>query len=69
MAVVETNFFGQVSHLLEVYPWNNFLQLKSITIFDEILDSSNKEFAAKALKSSNIGQTLINLGNKTSFDH
>jgi hypothetical protein len=50
MSIIETNFFGQLSHLLEVYPWNNFLQLKSITIFDEILDASNKQFAAKALK-------------------
>ena len=69
MSIIETNFFGQLSHLLEVYPWNNFLQLKSITIFDEILDASNKQFAAKALKQSNIGQTLINLGNKVMFDH
>ena len=69
MAIVETNYFRHLSHLIETYPWNNFLQLKSIAIFDEILDSSNKEFASRALRSSNIGQTLINLGSKTSFDH
>ena len=69
MSLAETNFFGQLSHLIEVYPWNNFLQLKSSSIFDEILDSANKEFAARALKSSKIGQVLINLGSKTSYDH
>jgi hypothetical protein len=69
MSIIETNFFAQLSHLLEVYPWNNFLQLKSIAIYDEILDASNKQFAAKALRHSNIGQTLINLGNKVLFDH
>jgi hypothetical protein len=25
MSLVETNFFRQLSHLIEVYPWNNFL--------------------------------------------
>lgn len=69
LSLVETNFFGQLSHLIEVYSWNNFLQLKSSSIFDEILDSTNKKFAARALKSSNIGQVLINLGSKTSYDH
>ena len=69
LSLVETNFFGQLSHLIEVYSWNNFLQLKSSSIFDEILDSANKQFAARALKSSNIGQVLINLGSKTSYDH
>lgn len=69
LSLVETNFFGQVSQLIEVYPWNNFLQLKSSSIFDEILDSANKQFAARALKSSNIGQVLINLGSKITYDH
>jgi hypothetical protein len=69
MSLVETNFFGQLSHLIEIYPWNNFLQLKSSSIFDEILDSANKQFAARALKSSNIGQVLINLGSKITYDH
>jgi hypothetical protein len=69
LSLVETNFFGQLSHLIEVYPWNNFLQLKSSSIFDEILDSANKQFAARALKSSNIGQVLINLGSKITYDH
>jgi hypothetical protein len=69
LSLVETNFFGQLSHLIEVYSWNNFLQLKSSSIFDEILDSANKQFAARALKSSNIGQVLINLGSKITYDH
>jgi hypothetical protein len=44
MALAQTNFFEQLSHLLEKYSWNNFLQLKAIAIFDDILDSSNSEF-------------------------
>jgi len=55
--------------LLENYPWNNFLQLKAISIFDEILDSNNAEFRLAALTSSKIGETLIALSNKTKFDH
>ncbi len=43
-ALAQTNFFEQLSHLLEKYSWNNFLQLKAISIFDEILDNSNTEF-------------------------
>jgi len=54
-ALADSQFFAELSHLLELYPWNNFLQLKAVSIFDEILDASNKAFSAKALTSSNIG--------------
>ena len=68
-AIAQTNFFEQLSFLLETYPWNNFLQLKAVAIFDEILDSSNGEFRLQALTSSKIGETLIALANKSQFDH
>ena len=55
--------------MLEKYSWNNFLQLKAIAIFDDILDSSNSEFRMLALTSSKICETLISMANKNKFDH
>lgn len=54
-ALAESNFFGHLSYLIEAYPWNNFLQLKSIQVFEEIFESENKDLSQKALTSSNIG--------------
>jgi SIT4 phosphatase-associated protein len=68
-ALVETKFFSHLSDLLELYPWNNFLQLKAIAIFDEVLDSEYKELAARALRGSRIGETLIRLAGKSHHEH
>lgn len=52
---MESNFFGEISALLRAYPWNNFLQLKVIAIYEELMDHSSKEFQKEALETSNIG--------------
>lgn len=54
-ALLDSNFFGEVSNLLHTYPWNNFLQLKVIAIYEELMESWSKDFQKGALVSSNIG--------------
>jgi hypothetical protein len=43
-ALLESQFFGEVSKLLRAYPWNNFLQLKVISIYEELMENWSKEF-------------------------
>eukprot|EP00347_Sterkiella_histriomuscorum_P022039 403331901 len=65
----ESEVFAQISSLVEAYPWNNFLQLKVQNLYEEILDSSNAEFKTKVLQGSKIAETLINLSQKSNFEH
>jgi hypothetical protein len=55
MALGEQAFLGTICELIEQYPWNNFLQLKVISLFEDLLESTNPEFRKAALTSSNIG--------------
>ena len=55
MAMGEQAFLGTICELIEQYPWNNFLQLKVISLFEDLLESTNPEFRKAALTSSNIG--------------
>jgi len=48
-ALLDFNFFGAVSNLLRAFPWNNFLQLKVISIYEELMESWGKEFQKGAL--------------------
>lgn len=54
-ALGATNFFGKVSTLIENYSWNNFLHLKSISLYEDLFKLPNKEFIKEALEKSNIG--------------
>jgi hypothetical protein len=65
--LAESDVFAQISKLVEVYPWNNFLQLKVQNIYEEIFESTNTEFRAKVLNNSNIAQTLIRLSQNNVF--
>lgn len=38
-ALGESNFFAKISALIETYPWNNFLHLKAIALFEDLLES------------------------------
>lgn len=70
LALGEQAFLGTICQLIERYPWNNFLQLKVISIFEDLLDSSNVEFRKIALTTSNIGQIMISLSKtQVTFDH
>lgn len=69
-AIRQSDFFSRVSTLLELYPWNNFLQLKVIGLYEDLLEGgASKDFRKAALEGSRIGPTLIGLGSQTSFDH
>jgi hypothetical protein len=34
----KTDIFKHIFHLVAKFPWNNFLQLKAMSIVDEVLD-------------------------------
>jgi hypothetical protein len=38
-ALGQSSFFARVSSLLETFPWNNFLQLKACSLFEDLFDS------------------------------
>lgn len=42
-AIANSNFFQSLSKLLETYPWNNFLQLKAIAIYEDVLENASPE--------------------------
>jgi hypothetical protein len=68
-ALSDTNIFNQISDLVEAYPWNNFLQLKTIAIYEEVLDTIDEHNRKIILNKSNIGQTILKLADKTSYSH
>jgi hypothetical protein len=51
-----------------MYPWNNFMQLKVITMCDEIFENcENEQFKKDFLEGSGIGKTLVEMGAEASF--
>jgi hypothetical protein len=68
-ALAETEVFAKIAKLMVDYPWNNFLQLKAIAIFEEVFESEESEFKKTALQSSRIAEVLIGLSNSTNFMH
>jgi hypothetical protein len=55
--------------MIELYPWNNFLQLKVQALYEEIFESANATFRRKVLDKSEIVDTLIRLGSGNQFEH
>jgi hypothetical protein len=49
-ALSETDIFSKISDLVEQYPWNNFLQLKAIAIYEEVLDTIDDKLRSAILK-------------------
>jgi len=69
-ALQESDIFARINDLLTTYPWNNFLQLKVIAIYEEILENlENANFRKVVLEKSNIGPTLISLGKQPQYQH
>lgn len=55
-ALAKTPYFSKISSLLESFPWNNFLQLKIVDLYDEIMTTGiSKGFREVILPSSHIG--------------
>lgn len=57
--------------MVKVYPWNNFLQLKVISIYEEIIESSEcSRFRFEMLTKSNIGEAIVSLSrNNSNYVH
>ena len=68
-ALLETDLLSKISDLVESYPWNNFLQLKVISLYEEIFENGSAEFKQSALEKSKIINTLIRLEGIKRFEH
>ena len=67
-AIAKTNIFSVLSHLLATYPWNNFLQLKLMNIFEDTIENiDNAEFREIGLRKSELGKVLMDLSGTTYF--
>lgn len=60
--------FKNIIDLVKQYPWNNFLQLKVMNIFNDVLDNcENVNFKKDFLTSSGIGPALVEMSETASF--
>lgn len=60
--------FKNVVSLVKQYPWNNFLQLRVINLFTEVIDNcDNATFRQDFFKSSGIGQSIVEMSKEASF--
>ena len=63
-----SSIFGNIMALVQKYPWNNFMQLKVITMCEEILENcENEQFKKDFLEGSGIGKSIVEMGNEASF--
>jgi len=54
--------------LVKAYPWNNFLQLKVMSLFTEIIEKSdNENFRRNFLETSGVAKTLVEMGNAATY--
>ena len=54
--------------LVKAYPWNNFLQLKVMSLFTEIIEKSdNENFRKSFMEASGVAKTLIEMGNAATY--
>ena len=54
--------------LVQKYPWNNFMQLKVMTMCEEILENcDNDQFKKDFLEGSGIGKAMVDMGAEASF--
>ena len=68
--IASSNILHNILELLINYPWNNFLQLKVVSIFEEILENCGTPANREALlKKSGIVETLIHYGKEPSYSH
>lgn len=60
--------FKNIVSLVKQYPWNNFLQLRVINLFTEVIDNcDNATFRQDFFKSSGIGQSIVEMSKEASF--
>lgn len=60
--MLNNDIFRNLSNLIKKHPWNNFFQLRIISIYEEILEhSKNAQFRQEVLKSSQIVDTILSI--------
>lgn len=60
--------FGNIVALVRQYPWNNYLQLKVVALFNEVIDNcENNEFRKQFLESSGVGKALVEMGDNAQY--
>jgi len=63
-----SQIFKNIIDLVKKYPWNNFLQLKVMNIFNDVLENcENVQFKKDFLVSSGIGKAIVEMSEKASF--
>ena len=61
--------FERIINLVKAFPWNNFLQLKVINLFEEVLNScQNAEFKAAVLEGSGIGKAIVEMAENPTYE-
>jgi len=55
--------------LIEAHPWNNFLQLKSMSIFEEFLQDGSNSAQSKLqfIKESNMVSMIVRIADEVDF--
>mmetsp|Transcript_5538 Transcript_5538/g.9452 ORF Transcript_5538/g.9452 Transcript_5538/m.9452 type:complete len:302 (-) Transcript_5538:412-1317(-) len=67
-ALERSDVFKHILRLVEIFQWNNFLQLKVINICDEVLDHCpNEQFKLHFLNNSRIAHALVSMGKQASY--
>ena len=67
-AMGRSTIFGNIMVLVQKYPWNNFMQLKVITMCDEVLENcGDEQFKKDFLESSGIAKSIVAMGAEASF--
>lgn len=64
-ALAQSTIYQKISGLVEAYPWNNFLQLRVISIYEDIFDINfDPEMRSQILEKSELIDMLVRLGAK-----
>jgi len=59
---------ANIVELVKAYPWNNFLQLKVMNLFTEVIEKSDNEtFRRNFLETSGIAAALVEMGGQAWF--
>lgn len=67
-ALGSSKIFANIMGLVKQYPWNNFMQLKVISMTDEILDNCESETFKKAfLNGSGLGKALVDMAVQANY--
>lgn len=67
-ALGDSAIFKNIVALVKQYPWNNFLQLKVINLFTEVIENcEDTAFRVAFFRSSGIGPALVELAKESSI--